>query len=134
VDFTTLANQILTGSDANGQAVLTAQDGSVLQDVMISLTPGQTNTTFKDLIFALDVNPNGTATSVTITAHGSETVEETFTISGSPFFTVLATDGQTISDVQITFIPDGTGVESLKQPRISGLTGVTPIVPEPSTM
>jgi len=140
VSFQTLAGQTLTGSDANGQAKLSTSDDSLLQGVKMFTTNGAS---FLDMIFDLHTvdHPTGFATQVTIRANGfaadgttPESLSQTFTDlgSGNQFFTVLASNGETLSSVQFTF-PDSTGITDLVQPRISGLQGVTPI-PEPSTM
>jgi len=143
VNFTTLAAQTLI-AEANGQAVIGATTNGttgnvVLQDFSVSLA---NLTRFQDLIFNAEVqnNPDATATSITVTAHGfaldgttPETISQTFDLkNGSNFHTTVASGGETLSSVDIIF-PGTTGVTDAKQFRISGIQGVT-VIPEPSTL
>lgn len=139
VFFTSLTNpqQTLVGTQANGQAVLEAFDGSTqikLGGVQVDLG----GTRFQDLIFNAE-GTGRTANTITITAHGfaadgttAETKTATFDLkNGSNFSTTVASNGETLKDVQFTF--DTGGVVDAKQFRISGIQGAS-VVPEPSTM
>jgi len=124
VDFSS-STDILT-TPAKGQAKLDASDGAI-NDVTIS-APGHT---FTDLIFDLEIGKLGTSTADITVLEGDGTTA-TFSYGlgvGENFLTIIATNGQTIASVTID---DATGFETLKQPRISGISGVT--VPEPATL
>jgi hypothetical protein len=143
VNFTSLVGQTLTGLQASGQAVLEAFDGTTQVQLMgVQVDVGGTR--FQDLIFNAG-GTGSTAGSITITANGfaadgttAEQVSATFDLkNGSNFATTVASNGETLSNVQFTFNPAGTGVVDAKQFRISGIAGVTPPpnpTPEPSTM
>jgi len=108
-----------------GQADIDARDG-LINDITMTV-PGHT---FLDAI----INPFKLVTAgdllVTVTMSDGKTFTKTYgSPHGNNFLTITTTGGEMISSVTI----DSTsGFESLKQPRISGISGVT--VPEPSSM
>ena len=113
----------LVGS--GGQADVDAMDG-LINDITVTV-PGHT---FQDLI----INPfkPASANDLMVTA---VTNNGTFTFTygdthGNNFLTIETDGSQTISSVTID---SASGFQALKQPRISGISGVT-IVPEPSSM
>ncbi len=113
----------LVGS--GGQSDVDAMDG-LINNITVTV-PGHT---FLDLIF----NPfkPASANDLVVTA---VTNNGTFTFTygdtnGNNFLTITTINGQTISSVTID---SASGFQDLKQPRISGISGVT-IVPEPSSM
>jgi len=123
VDFSSTTDTL--NVTAKGQANLTASDGAI-NDVTISV-PGHT---FTDLIFDLEIGKLGTSTADVTVLEGDGTTSSFSTGSlgtGSNFFTIIATNGQTIASVTID---DTIGFANLKQPRISGISGV----PEPATL
>ena len=110
---------------SGGQSDVDAMDG-LINNVTVTV-PGHT---FLDLIF----NPfkPASASDLTVTA---VTNFGTFTFTygktnGDNFLTIRTTGGETISSVTID---SASGFQDLKQPRISGISGVT-IVPEPSSL
>lgn len=133
--FTNQSNTLVTFSSttdvlttpAKGQATLNAFDGAI-NDVTIA-APGHT---FTDLIFDLEIGKLGTSKADISVLEGNGTIA-TFSYDlgvGQNFLTIVATNGQTISSVTID---DTIGFDSLKQPRISGISG-TNVVPEPATL
>jgi len=115
---------ILIGT--GGQSDLDAKDGEI-NDVTMSV-PGHT---FLDAI----INPvePGKAGDITVKVTMSDGSTSSFPnygrIHGDNFLTITTSGGELISSVEI----DSTsGFDGLKQPRISGISGVT--VPEPSSM
>lgn len=119
VDFSSTTDVLL--STASGQANVAASDGAI-NDISISI-PG---TTFADLI----VNPehgSGTADVTVVATDG--TFSFSYSIgNGNNFLTITTTGGETITSATID---DSSGFRDLKQPRISGIAGVS-TVPEPS--
>ncbi len=110
---------------SGGQSDVDAMDG-LINNVTVTV-PGHT---FLDLIF----NPfkPASANDLVVTA---VTNDGTFTFTygdtnGDNFLTIRTINGQTISSVTID---SASGFQDLKQPRISGISGVT-IVPEPSSL
>ena len=110
---------------SGGQSDVDAMDG-LINNITVTV-PGHT---FLDLIF----NPfkPASANDLVVTA---VTNNGTFTFTygdtnGNNFLTITTINGQTISSVTID---SASGFQDLKQPRISGISGVT-IVPEPSSM
>lgn len=113
----------LVGS--GGQSDVDAMDG-LINNITVTV-PGHT---FLDLIF----NPfkPASANDLVVTA---VTNDGTFTFTygdthGNNFLTITTIGGETISSVTID---SASGFQDLKQPRISGISGVT-IVPEPSSL
>jgi hypothetical protein len=115
------------GVTSNGQAKVTAADGLV-NDLTITV-PGHT---FSDFI----LNPFDPAANndLTISVTMSDGTVFTFgpygSINGNNFLTITTTGGELISSVTIDS-PGGFG--DLRQPRVSGISGVT-TVPEPSSL
>jgi hypothetical protein len=122
VTFTSTTDML---SAKGGQSDIDAADGFI-NDITISVV----GHTFQDLI----INPFKPASAndlmVTVVTNMG-----TFTLTygdthGNNFLTIETDGGQTISSVTID---SASGFQDLKQPRISGISGVT-IVPEPSSM
>jgi len=112
---------------AGGQSDIDALDGFI-NDITMSV-PGQH--TFLDAI----INPfePQTGGDLMVTATMSDGKTFTFTYGrthGDNFLTILATGGEMISSITID---SASGFPDFKQPRISGISGVT-IVPEPGTL
>lgn len=110
-----------------GQSDVDAADG-LINDITTTLPGGQT---FLDYI----INPfkPAAAGDLVVTATMSDGSTFTFTYgstAGNNFLTITTSGGEMISSVTID---SASGFEDLKQPRISGISGVT-IVPEPSSL
>ena len=108
-----------------GQSDVDAADGTI-NDITMTV-PGHT---FLDAI----INPfkPGSANDLMISVV-TNTGTFTFTYgdtNGNNFLTITTGGGETISSITID---SASGVQDLKQPRISGISGVT-IVPEPSSL
>jgi len=108
-----------------GQSDIDAVDG-LINNITITV-PGHT---FLDLIF----NPfkPASANDLVVTVV-TNTGPFTFTYGdthGDNFLTMTTINGETISSVTID---SASGFQELKQPRISGISGVT-IIPEPSSL
>ena len=108
-----------------GQSDIDAADGFI-NDITISVA----GHTFQDLI----INPFKPASAndlmVTVVTNMG-TVSLTYGDTHGNNFLTIETDGaQTISSVTIA---SASGFQDLKQPRISGISGVT-VVPEPSSL
>src|SRR5215469_9471427 len=108
-----------------GQSDIDAMDG-LINNITITV-PGHT---FLDLIF----NPfkPASANDLVVTVV-TNTGPFTFTYGdthGDNFLTMTTINGETISSVTID---SASGFQELKQPRISGISGVT-IIPEPSSL
>ena len=108
-----------------GQSDVDAMHG-LINDIMI-MVPGHT---FRDLI----INPfkpasNGDLIVMVVTNTGSfmHTYGKT---NGNNFLTITTVGGEVIDSVTID---SASGFQDLKQPRISGISGVT-IIPEPSSL
>lgn len=111
---------------SGGQSDVDAVDG-LINDITMSV-PGHT---FLDAI----INPFKPAATdgLTVTVTMSDSSTFTFTYGdthGENFLTITTSGGELISSVTID---SASGFQDLKQPRISGISGVT-IVPEPSSM
>ena len=120
--------------DASGQARILASGGSLLDNITISLSGGNT---FGDLIFALNP-PSGNVPnpSYSITANGTLTSQSSAgsVTTGNPFFTIVAT-GEQLTSVSIS----SSGLGDIRQIRFSDITapggggGGGGEIPEPST-
>lgn len=127
VAFTSTENLV---TPANGQARVDAADGA-FTDLTVSLLNGGT---FGDLIFNLNAVQGDTGTAV-ITVHQVNGPDATYNLAignGENFLTILATNGQRITSVDIN---SSTGVEMVniddgRQFRISEVQGPNN-VPEP---
>jgi hypothetical protein len=107
---------------AQGQADIFATDGDV-NNISVSV-PGHT---FTDFILNLQ-NGSGDAT-VTVESQGDVF---TYTLgNGQNFLTILAENGQQITSISVD-APGG--FTDFKQPRISGVSGVAPPIPEPASL
>lgn len=105
-----------------GQAFLTATSGDITN---INFTvPGHT---FADFIFNA-MNGSGIETVTAVSNDGTFTHPVTLG-NGQNFLTLTTTGGETISSVSIS-APGGFA--SFRQPRVSGISGVT--VPEPAAL
>jgi len=116
---------------ANGQAVITATDG-LINDLMISLSTGST---FLDLIIN-PLTPTGNPTGPFDLTVNVTTNDGVFSFTypsglgnGENFLTMYTTNNELISSVSLT---STSGFDSLKQPRISGVS--TAQVPEPAAL
>jgi hypothetical protein len=135
VVFSTLTGQTLF-QKAQGQADIFATDQHPLDVQLTSMdvtTPGYL---FGDFILNL-VNGQGDATVTVITDFNAVLV---YTLgNGQNFLTIVASNGELISEIQVT-MSEGGGFDQFKQPRISGLCkeddgGCIPVnVPEPATL
>jgi hypothetical protein len=111
---------------SGGQSDVDAVDG-LINDITMSV-PGQT---FLDAI----INPfePGARGDLVVTATMSDGSTFSFTYGrtrGDNFLTITTSGGEMISSVTID---SASGFLDLKQPRISGISGVT-LTPEPSSM
>jgi hypothetical protein len=123
------ATQILS-EPSSGQARIEATNGSnqvALGDINFSLANG----TFTDAIFNAFIGGTiGVPGNVTITVSGSdgntpETLVTVFSLgNGQNFFTITAINGEVINSISIS-APNG--FTDLRQVRISGATGPTPV-------
>jgi len=129
VDFSSTTDTLMT--TANGQAILTAQDG-LINNVMISLANGGT---FDDLI----LNPfsggtaAGPATISVVTNDGSSSFSFSYPGglgNGQNFVTITTTNGETIKSATID---SSDGFSTLDQVRISGIGSSGTSTPEPGT-
>ena len=122
VQFSSTTDTLLA---KGGQADVDAADGEV-NDITMTV-PGNT---FQDLIinpFKPVNNQDLLVTVMTNTGPFAFTYGDTH---GDNFLTITTSGGEVIASVTI----DSTGgFQDLKQPRISGISGVT-VIPEPSSM
>ena len=122
VQFSSTTDTLL---GTGGQSDLDASDG-LINDVTITV-PGLT---FLDLI----INPfkpvNNNDLVVTVMTNTGPFMFTYGDKHGKNFLTIKTTGGEVINSVTIDSLG---GFEDLKQPRISGISGVT-IVPEPPSM
>jgi len=126
VQFSSTIDTLVTPS--SGQAKVGSTSGLVHNITMT--TPG---TSFTDAILN-PLNGSGTAT-VSVVANEPGGGQSTFTFSyalgnGNNFLTITAINGESIDSVTVDA---ANGFEDLRQPRISGVNGVT-TVPEPASM
>ena len=121
VSVTSLNNELLSSSDANGQARFSTSDGS-LDTARFFLTNGGSFTQAEFNLF----NATQGTTSVQISVNGG--AAQTFSLTnGQNFFGINATGGDVITSV--TFDTNGTGVADLRQVRLGGVAAI----PEPAT-
>jgi hypothetical protein len=121
----------------SGQSRVIAVNASGTQVALNTITGSVPNFTFTDLIFNPFLNQGtgpGTGGSATVTvnalsaANAPEVGMFTYNLgNGNNFLTMLATNGEKITSVNITA---AGGFTDLEQVRISGLA----VVPEPSTL
>lgn len=134
VDFSSTTDTL--NAPSKGQAMLTAADGDINN---LSITVPKYS--FSDFIFDAELGKLAKSGSLTLTAdaltasHVLEIVNlGTFNLgTGSNFFTITSNGGWTITDIIINSSSgiSGIGFQTLKQPRISGLTET---VPEPASL
>jgi hypothetical protein len=134
VDFSSTTDILNTPS--NGQAKLTASDGDIN-----NLTINVPNKTFADFIFDAEMGKLSKRGSLTLTADAltSNNILQivnlgTFNLgTGSNFFTIVANNQWSITQLTInsSYGISGLGFETLKQPRISGISGT---IPEPASL
>lgn len=127
VAFTSTENLI---TPASGQARVDAEDGA-FTNLIVSLLNGGT---FGDLIFNLNAVQGDTGTAL-ITVHQLSGPDATFNLpvgNGENFLTILATNGQRITSVEIDSSSglDMVGIDDGRQFRISDVQGANNI-PEP---
>jgi hypothetical protein len=122
VQFSSTTDTLL---GTGGQSDVDASDG-LINDITITV-PGHT---FLDLI----INPfkpgNNNDLVVTVMTNTGPFMFMYGDTHGNNFLTITTINGETISSVTID---SASGFQDLKQPRISGISGVT-LVPEPSSM
>jgi len=123
VTFSSSVDTLL--QNAKGQADLLNNAGGNLHDVSVTV-PGHT---FLD--FIVDLNKaNKSVIDILVTEGDGTTDPFSFTGgNGSNFITIIASAGETISSIDYNSVD---GWLQFKQPRVSGISGVT-VVPEPST-
>jgi len=125
VEFSSTTD-ILTAS-ANGQAKVEAQDG-LLNDITISI-PG--HTMLDQIINPFEPNmPNDLIVTVTMSDGSIFTFGPYGDIHGNNFLTITTANNELISSVTID---SASGFADLRQPRVSGVSGVT-VTPEPSSL
>ena len=110
---------------SKGQAKVTAMDGSV-NDITLSVQ----GHTFLDFILNPFKPAGANDLMITVVTNMGSFAFGYGDPTGNNFLTINTTNGQTISSVTID---SASGFQDLRQPRISGISGVT-IVPEPSSM
>jgi hypothetical protein len=111
---------------SGGQSDVDAVDGDI-NDITMSV-PGHT---FLDAIINPFKEVGVGNLVVTVTMSNGMTFTHTYGAAhGDNFLTITTSGGEMISSVNIE---SGLGFQGLKQPRISGISGVT-VVPEPSSM
>ena len=122
--------------DANGQAVISAANGSVLNDLSFVLT---NNFTFGVATFNLSATGPAIAneaTSVTIffTRLGGVMGSQTLSIdtNGSNFFGIFGTQGERFTGLSFDGAGD-TGVVDFRQLRLGDVSAAVSPVPEPRT-
>jgi len=137
VTFASLTGQTLHGTDAQGQSRVEAVSGGTqvpLTSIDISLTTP--NTTFDYAEFNMtNAGSPGDATQVTVRGidqFGTEFTQTFNTLgNGQNFVSFLASGGEHITHIQF-YNTGNSGFTDLRQLRINGITGITP-VPEPAT-
>jgi hypothetical protein len=127
LDFT--ANAPLM-APAQGQAMIMAEDGS-LTDLTIHNRNGVFFTGFTFDAHTVG-NASGRLTIIVNLLNGGPVVESFRLGSGQNFFTILAANGQEITDVKLS---SSVALKDLEQARVSGVgsSGSTP-VPEPASL
>jgi len=125
VQFSSMTDTLM--ATAHGQAKVTAADG-LINDITMSV-PGHT---FLDAI----INPfepaqdNDLVITVTMSDGSTFTFGPYGGTHGNNFLTITTINGELISSVTID---SASGFDDLRQPRISGISGIT-LVPEPSSL
>jgi PEP-CTERM motif len=117
---------ILTAT-ANGQAKVVAQDG-LLNDITISI-PGHTMLDQIINPFEPDM-PNDLIVTVTMSDGSMFSFGPYGDTHGNNFLTITTANNELISSVTID---SASGFDDLRQPRVSGVSGVT-LTPEPSSL
>lgn len=117
-----------------GQAFLQApgENTAVITGNVTFSVPGHT---FSDYIFNAQVGgPAATGGPATIRAVTNDFIfDEPITLgNGNNFWTVTTTDNEVLLSVTL-FLTAGTSYQQYQQPRVSGISGVTP-VPEPASL
>ena len=134
VDFSSTTDILNTPS--KGQAMLTAADGDI-NNLSISVP----NKTFADFIFDAEMGQLSKSGSLTLTAYAltSNNIMQIVTLgtfslgTGSNFFTIVANNQWMITQIIINSSNgiSGLGFQTLKQPRISVISGT---IPEPASL
>jgi len=135
VSGSTSSGAVVTFSTTTGQTIFTNSQGQAKIETndnggfLTSMTVGVAGHTFTDFI----VNLQGLQSDATIAVAGSDgpsvDVLSPAPGNGSNFITIVAEGGETIASISFT---STAGFSQFQQPRISGVSGVTPI-PEAST-
>ena len=123
--------------DANGQAVVSAANGSVLNDLTFTLTGGST---FGVATFNLSgagqvTGTETTSVFVTSIGLGGVLTTQQFTINtnGSNFLGFYGTAGERFTGLSFVSDPVTSGIADFRQLRLGDVRGPVPSVPEPST-
>ena len=124
VQFSSTTDTLM--ATAHGQAQVEAADG-LINDITMSV-PGHT---FLDAIINPFKPESVRDLVVTVTMSDGRHFSLTYgRTRGNNFLTIIATGGEMISSVTID---SASGFQALKQPRVSGISGVM-LVPEPSSL
>ena len=137
VTFSSLTSQTLHGTDAQGQSRVEAiSNGTQVPLTSIDISLTTPNTTFDYAEFNMtNAGSPGDATQATVTGidQFGTAFSQTFTVlgNGENFVSFLASGGEHITHIQF-YNTGNSGFTDLRQLRINGITGITP-VPEPAT-
>ena len=136
--FNIIGNETLK-SQANGQATVSAQDGSF---TYLKIEPATNGTTFQDLILDIFLEgtgqQSGTVTFTAFLSGGGSVTSSPFSIDqGSNFFTIIASGGQSLVGLELNETGDDA-IDQVRQIRISGVACVDgcpgPPVAEPGLL
>ena len=135
VDFMSDGSTPTELSAKGGQSDIDAANAGFIHDLTVTVPGGK----FGDFILNLSglaSVPNTLHVSVLLANGTTDTHTYGTHLNGDNFLTVLANTGAGDAIESITITSEGTnsGFMSLKQPRISDITGGTTVVPEPSSM
>ena len=143
VTFTSLTGQTLHGTDAQGQSRVEAYlNGTQVPLTSIDISLTTPNTTFDYAEFNM-TNAGSPGDAIQVTVTGIDQFGNTFSQNygiapgdptlgnGQNFVSFLASDGEHITHIQFNNTGN-SGFTDLRQLRINGITGITP-VPEPAT-
>jgi hypothetical protein len=115
-----------------GQAFFEPTDSATLLTNFTFSVPGHT---FTDFIFNPQIGgqpPGGGGTATVDATANGVVVPFTYDLgNGNNFLTITTSGGETLSSVSLS---DPVGFNQLQQPRVSGISGVAPPVPEPATL
>ena len=124
-------------ADANGQAVISATDGSVLNDLTFSLTNGSTFgvATFNLSAAGTALANEATSVSISFIDAAGVSAAQTFAINtnGSNFFGISGTAGERFTGFTFAGNPTTTGIADFRQLRLGNVQSAVAAVPEPGT-